>query len=327
MIERVVYQVPAGLRVAAVSRLLGMAGSREAAGARRFLAEAPGQGVDLGLLWAWGVPPGGPKPAVVDEVALIVPGAGRVGMVFCGPPRPAVPEAEALAGLSRVIDGLCRALAGRPDGIVLLQSVVEPGLGWLRRALAASGFQSVGRLLYLRRPNEGTSAPFESGHSWPGDVRVVSVRSLGTREVQDRMLCECLDLTYEGTLDCPELFGLRETRDILASHRACGKHDPDLWWVALRGQRPVGCALLNPYPDQGSVELVYLGLAPEVRGLGLGRRLLEHGLEAASHLATRHIACAVDERNAPARRLYDRLGFSRFDTREAYVRVVSPSSC
>jgi ribosomal protein S18 acetylase RimI-like enzyme len=54
--------------------------------------------------------------------------------------------------------------------------------------------------------------------------------------------------------------------------------------------------------------------------VGLGSHLLTFGLQNLARMSMQRVACAVDERNAPARRLYDRLGFSRFDTREAFVR-------
>lgn len=293
--------------------------------ARRFIADAPSQGIDLELLWAWGTRPdaGIARPvAQIDQVALIVPGAGRVGMAFASPPRAkgrSSPSDEAC--LARVLEAGCQAAGQqRPSQFALIQALTEAPQDWFKRALLAARFLSVGRLLYLRRLNDPPPGPrIGIDGPWPEGIRVVTARGLGSAAAQNRVLCDCLERTYEGTLDCPELFGLRETSDILESHLACGRHDPELWWVALRGDRAVGCALFNPYPDQGSVELVYLGLSPEVRGVGLGGRLMGLGLQQVSRMNIQRVACAVDERNAPARRLYDRLGFSRFDTREAFV--------
>ncbi|MEZ6234009.1 MAG: GNAT family N-acetyltransferase [Phycisphaerales bacterium] len=313
------FKVPPEFRVAAVSRLLGLSG--ETAEARRFIADAPGQGVDLSWMWAWGVPPepdAGRSAARIDQVALVVPGAGRVGMVFVGAPR-RPGDAGEVEHVAAAINTACVGLRGAdPDArIALIQALVESGQDWYRSALARAGFVSVGRLLYLRRSN---NAAREAPRDWPAGVSVVPIASLGDRAAQDRALIDCLDRSYEGTLDCPELCGVRETPDILASHRACGKHDPSLWWVAVERGRAIGCALFNPYPDQGSIELVYLGLVPEARGRGLGERLARHGLASLPRRAFTRVACAVDERNAPARRLYDRLGFTRFDTRDAYIR-------
>lgn len=330
MIPPTVYQVPPSHRLAAVGRLLGLTPDADQAQARRFIAEAPGQGIDLNLIWATGGLPdpsarrAAPKqPPQIDQVALIAPGAGRVGMVFASPPLGRSPaDAPADAGLTAAIDAACRAVGEKhPAQFALIQALVESNQPWLKRALVASRFISVGQLLYMRRDNAAPPGPrLPISGPWPAKVQVVTARSLGPITTQNRVLEDCLDRTYEGTLDCPELFGLRETADILASHRACGRHDPDLWWVAMRDGRAVGCALFNPYPDQGSLELVYLGLAPDVRGQGLGERLMTFALHHLARMSMQRVACAVDERNAPARRLYDRLGFARFDAREAFVR-------
>jgi ribosomal protein S18 acetylase RimI-like enzyme len=78
--------------------------------------------------------------------------------------------------------------------------------------------------------------------------------------------------------------------------------------------------LFSPSPGTGTLELVYLGLSPMLRGRGLGGRLLAFGL---SHLVWREegtVTCAVDQRNTPACRLYERFGFVRFEERIALVR-------
>ena len=332
MFQPAALQVPPAFRVPAVARLLGLGPGADTAQARRFIDDAPSSGVDLDLMWAWGIAPepgvAPPKSAaLIEHVALVVPGAGRVGMVFASPPRPKVRgEADTAPGLVAAIGAACTGAAlARDGGLALVQALAEPHQAWLKRALVDAGFISVGRLLYLRRLNDpppGARPALDS--PWPGGVRIVTASQLGPEREQDRVIGACLDRTYEGTLDCPGLFGLRQTRDILASHRACGHHDPDLWWIAIKDAQAVACALFNPYPDQGSIELVYLGLAPEVRGLGLARRMMELALHTLARMKMQRVACAVDERNAPARRLYDRLGFSRFDTREAFVRRTEP---
>src|SRR6186997_1299624 len=60
--------------------------------------------------------------------------------------------------------------------------------------------------------------------------------------------------------------------------------------------------LLNRCPDHDSVELVYLGLSPELRGKRIGSALLQLGLSRLAGSPADHVACAVDLRNAPARR-------------------------
>ena len=127
-------------------------------------------------------------------------------------------------------------------------------------------------------------------------------------EADERALEQALELSYEETLDCPELAGLRALSDIVASHRAVGDYDPRLWWLVEREARTEGCALLNRCPEQRCVELVYIGLSRALRGMSLGSRLMESLINACAPLE-RELRCAVDSRNAPARAMYDRLGF------------------
>jgi ribosomal protein S18 acetylase RimI-like enzyme len=100
-----------------------------------------------------------------------------------------------------------------------------------------------------------------------------------------------------------------------------GVYDPSLWWLALVDHRAVGCMLINPEVAPETAELVYLGLAPEARGKGIARGLLALAIARLGTRAERVLACAVDLQNAPALKLYERLGFRRFATRIAVVRA------
>ena len=76
----------------------------------------------------------------------------------------------------------------------------------------------------------------------------------------------------------------------------------------------------DAYPTCGHIELVRLsephvmriarvGLAPRVRGLGLGRELVTLALAQARRWGARQIDLFVFEDNEPARRLYESFGF------------------
>jgi len=90
------------------------------------------------------------------------------------------------------------------------------------------------------------------------------------------------------------------------------------------------CLLNGAHPatgSAGSVELVYLGLVPEARGRGLGRRLLEHGLALLKGRSERAVVLAVDERNTPAMKLYREAGFRPSLRRVAFIRPVVRETC
>lgn len=118
-----------------------------------------------------------------------------------------------------------------------------------------------------------------------------------------------LERTYEGTLDCPELNGKRTIDEILAGHRGQARFDPAFWWLADVDDTSVGAVLLNETPDAAAWEVAYLGIVPEQRRRGFGRAMALQALHAAGAIGAARLVLAVDERNTPALRLYESLGF------------------
>lgn len=198
--------------------------------------------------------------------------------------------------------------------IALLEVLVPPDSPAVGRALREAGFHRLTRLVYLERriAIRGPSPNPSVGLTW---IPYTSER--------EPLFEEAIDSTYVQSSDCPELTGLRRTADVLAGHRATGVFDPALWWVAERAGAPVGVILLNRIPSDRVLELVYMGVACEARGTGVGDALLRRALESDVGTGAKTLALAVDERNTPARRLYARWGFGETGTREAWI--VSPS--
>ncbi len=224
------------------------------------------------------------------------------------------------------IDAVCSTLIReKPGKVVLAQSLPDPQEGWAVDALTSASFQSVGTLLYMRRaPRAADRKHNVQIHppTLPVGHMLVPLYAV-PEEQRTALLVAAMDASYEETLDCPALCGLRETADILKSHRATGAFDPDLWWVVMRGDQPLGCLFLSMCPEQRTTELVYLGLAKQLRGKGLSRPLMQYGM---AQITARQpdwpIACAVDERNAPAVHLYDSLGFRAFGRRIGFVKAL-----
>jgi ribosomal protein S18 acetylase RimI-like enzyme len=128
-----------------------------------------------------------------------------------------------------------------------------------------------------------------------------------------------LERSYAQSLDCPELTGVRTTSDVLAGHRATGEFDPGLWSVAMRGEEPVGILLLAPIPNASIAELVYCGVAQPARRKGVAHALLLRALTLTRSVSATSLTLAVDHRNVPARRLYDRWQFVPFAARAAWI--------
>lgn len=176
-------------------------------------------------------------------------------------------------------------------------------------ALVRNGFSRVTRLWYLRHD-------LQSVPSWES-----SLTFRACLECDPELFQQTLMRTYVGSLDCPELNGVRSAEEILAGHRAQGQHNPSRWWLACSGREPVGVLLLSDVPSLGGWELAYLGIVPEARGRGLGLALGFKALAEAARGNAPHLTLAVDERNQPAWNLYRGLGFTPFDARELLLSV------
>lgn len=318
------------LHLSAARRLVAQTGQNTSEAALKLLDAAAGGKIDLSLLFGTVGPlPGGSQG--VRQVAMAVPAVGRTAGVFVSEPLPGGDpggaeqgQAERIACIQAIREHLSQAhLRQGPSSVQMLQALPTPADTAILQALKAVGFIQVGDLLYLQRSirkNAGGLLRPPPVPSWPKDIRVASLAALGGPvQTHRQALGQALERSYEDTLDCPALCGLRATTDVLDSHLAVGEFDPALWFLVLRNDQPLGCMLLSRLPDQRAVELVYFGLAPQLRGIGLGRSLLDLGLRAMPPSGYDWLLCAVDRQNAPAVRVYQRAGFRSFAERVAMV--------
>lgn len=133
-------------------------------------------------------------------------------------------------------------------------------------------------------------------------------------------LARVVDATYQGTLDCPRIDGLRSTADVLTSYRSVGKLRPDLWQIARANNEDVGCLLLADHAESRQYEIVYLALTPGVRGRGWGIELTRHAQWLARRAGYERLVLAVDAANEPAIRMYAAAGFQAWDRRAVWIK-------
>jgi len=302
---RAVRVSPAMIESASAKLIGATGGPAGRASTQRFLASAKQQGIDLTRFWCVDSGRGSGRGSRMLAAALLSPSTGGTGMLFTSEPR----NAEESRALGECVEAAC----GAPEGVKLAQCLLTEEQLATTRVVREHGFIFVGDLLYLKRPWKPVELKTEAG--WPQGVTVEPWK-LG----DDPEVMQALERSYIDTLDCPELCGLRETADVLESHRGAGRWRPELWWIVRYEGEAEGVLLLNEFPDQGHCELVYVGLGPKLRGKGLGARLLRHGARALASRSCREIVCAVDTRNAPARRIYETHGFTPFSSRRAFVR-------
>lgn len=242
---------------------------------------------------------------------LVLPSAGRTAMVFLAP----VPGPSQTALSAQVI----RAAVDHEDPArtALLQALLDPPQHLEQRALTKANFTLLATLNYMQRDAD---VPLRLL-----DLPIPDLRILHYRQDRRQAFANAILATYENTLDCPALVGLRAINDIIAGHMATGRFDPDLWFALYQENQPVAVMLLTDVPARHVFELVYLGVAAPYRGRGLAKRLLHHGLGVVSRHAVRYphqptrLCLAVDDQNQPAIRLYRSLGFQHTARKIAMV--------
>src|SRR5207247_1903118 len=120
------------------------------------------------------------------------------------------------------------------------------------------------------------------------------------------MLARWLDETSRGSLDCPELEGLRPAAEVLESYQeeTGAARSVQRSFVARRGEALGGGVLIRCFVDEREAELQYLGVVPAERGRGIGRALAARALEAARDSGAQRVAVSADVRNWPALEIY-----------------------
>jgi len=141
-------------------------------------------------------------------------------------------------------------------------------------------------------------------------ARPIAIRPLRERDFD--AFRECLDVVARERV----YLGLTEAPPRGAAHRcweeALARGCPH--FVAVDGRRVVGWCdmhLNGERPGFRHVGRLGLGVRPEYRGGGIGRRLMEVAIEAARRLGLERIELDVYASNRAALRLYERMGFVR----------------
>lgn len=283
---------------AAVALILGGGGPpADEARVAEFLEFASQRGIDLSPL---SVARAGGQ---IVWAALPVVSPGKT-MLLLHPGRQ--PQA---VDVGPVIRSVCDLAASR--GIQLAQALVDPTDATTLTLFTREGFAAMAELLYLHRLVRKAlpPPPLPAGFGW------------ATYSSENHSLfAQTILRSYQGSFDCPALNGLRDIEDIMAGHKASGEFDAEYWFLLSEGDAPRAVLLLSKVPRTEGVELVYLGLAPEARGRGLGDLLVRQALWAVRQMNLSLVSLAVDSQNAPALRLYHRHGFGQVGSKLAVMR-------
>ena len=88
--------------------------------------------------------------------------------------------------------------------------------------------------------------------------------------------------------------------------------------VLSQGDEPLAMALIRAIA--GEAEILTIAVPEARRGEGLGRRLVEAGMEAARRAGAERMYLEVSTANAPAEALYRKCGFEDAGRRRRYYR-------
>jgi mycothiol synthase len=179
------------------------------------------------------------------------------------------------------------------------------------KVLQHVGFRHLADLLYLTA--ESSRFPLVAP-----DSELEYVPYDGT---QRGRLMELVGRTYEGTLDCRDLEGVRDLENVINGYQGTGVYRPENWLFVRAGGEDVGVLLLADHPKSRHWELMYMALVPEARGRGWGRQIARYAQWLARGANVERIVVAVDAANLPAVAMYRNSGFDSWDERSVYVRV------
>jgi ribosomal protein S18 acetylase RimI-like enzyme len=231
--------------------------------------------------------------------------AGATALVWPPLMVPGEPPSTATGLLSALTSEL------QQSGMCLAQALLESETEAETAPFLAAGFTRTTELLYLVSL-ESTFPQVSPG----GELQFMPFT-----QSDPARLARLVEATYQGTLDCPELNGVRRNDDVLAGYRATGVFHPDRWLIATHAGREVGCLLLADHPGANQWELVYVGLVPECRGRGWGMALVRQAQWLAGRAKVPQLVLAVDARNAPAIACYAQAGFVTWDRRGVYLKI------
>ena len=241
--------------------------------------------------------------------ALAMVMAGRTALVYQPRINPATAPQVASQLWAAIEDFLDQHQVRLAQEVLPLQALADA------EQTRLAGFSLSTELVYYHRETHASQENADSDHL-----------ALAPCEPNDQTrLARVIELTYQGTQDCPELNGVRSTVDVIEGYLEGRPWDSRCWqFIRVDGQ-DIGCVLLTMH-GEASCELVYLGLIATARGRGLGRLATQRAIGLGRSLGCSEITVATDVRNTPARRAYEQSGFIEFDRRRVLLKVLGNQS-
>src|SRR5687768_1605034 len=147
-----------------------------------------------------------------------------------------------------LVDAVCDHFGAR--NVQLAQVLLDPADAPARMLYEACGFGRVAELIYLQVVPRRKAPP---------PVLPPGMRWVAYGPEAHALYGRAIAQTYQHSLDCPRLNGLRDIEDVMAGHKASGEFDPALWALLCEGDTALGALLLARSVPADTLELVYLG--------------------------------------------------------------------
>jgi len=265
-----------------------------------FISLARDRGINLNELWV------AHRNGTILWTLLPVLSPGRTMLLFT-PAR--ISRQTPFDAVRQLVDAISEHYRGQD--VHLAQFLIDPADRSIANLYEKCGCITLAELLYLQRTLRRTIArpPLGDGLSLVNYSRQAH-----------SPFADAIARSYQQSLDCPALNGLRNIEDVIAGHQATGEFDPSLWFLLLEHNQPMAVLLLSDSVQPRTLELVYLGLVVSARGRGLGDFMMKLALAAVSEHDCQTLSLAVDSRNTPAMNLYFRHGLTRVASRLAMIR-------
>jgi len=197
------------------------------------------------------------------------------------------------------------------QGNNFVQIILDPDDHPRQKICSQIGFRQLTDLIYLHRSGDTQPVNFA-----PPDNISWLLYDKKSYSLFKRLISQ----TLEDSLDSPELRNLRKLEDVISSLKAADRFVPSYWRLLKckdsaksstknRQDEPAGVLLLAPTPQRDAIEIIYLGVVPQMRGKGLGKILLYEAVNCAKQTGVKSVLVSIDCRNNPARKLYEKFGF------------------
>ncbi len=229
-----------------------------------------------------------------------MPGVHSIWQAFCRPKSPVVE--------SKLYEAIDNYLGSTPFRLARALADIESPF---QSRLAQIGFSHQTDIVSrLWQPDAITTGWMPDGYS---------IHTL--RPGQDDEFTQLMERTYQQSLDCPDLVKLLTAKDLLKFYRASTFATQSSFFLLYAESEPAGCLVLTDDMDNESLELTYMGVAPNHRGNGLGQLLVNFAKERAYNGLARRLVVAVDRTNEPAWKIYEDAEFATYSTQALMVRT------